>query len=411
MIKNEAANKRLYITAYALRSTALIACSGTLIQTFLTYIGFSASRVYLHSTVIQAVNVLIILLFARFADTKSIIKRSLISQLTGAVLFFAYIPLCIGKNADMLSFIFLLAVSILQAVTSALNTVCEYKLPYYILRKETYGAVTSVCGMLSFAISFSAGSVISALSLKISYDILMLFAFIISGVFLGISAFLTGRLKMICEMNEETENKRLFSDREFTKRVLLSPVFIKLLPANLIRGFSSGMTTVFAVIAADVLGYSENITSASVAVQAFTSFAACAVFGIMSKHISPRVPIFAGSMTFILMPLVLIPGSPVLFLIITGIIFFGRTLIDYAVPTLLLYAVESEIAGPYNAYRMILHSGGTLIATGLSAVLPANVLLITAAVSQLISGTVFFSHKILKDASPLRIHDQKKERQ
>ena len=137
----------------------------------------------------------------------------------------------------------------------------------------------------------------------------------------------------------------------------------------------------------------------------------CVLFGIMSKHISPRVPIFAGSMTFILMPLVLIPGSPVLFLIITGIIFFGRTLIDYAVPTLLLYAVESEIAGPYNAYRMILHSGGTLIATGLSAVLPANVLLITAAVSQLISGTVFFSHKILKDASPLRIHDQKKERQ
>lgn len=87
-------NKYIYVASCALRSAALLASTGTLIQTFLVYIGMSAERIYIHTTVTGAVNVLVILLFARFADRGSLIRRTASAQLAGGVLFLCYLPLC-----------------------------------------------------------------------------------------------------------------------------------------------------------------------------------------------------------------------------------------------------------------------------------------------------------------------------
>ncbi len=373
-------------------------------QTFLTVLGMSAERIYIHTTLTGAVNVLVILLFAHFADKGNLMKRAAAVQLSGAVLFLFYLPLCISEKAGLSQFILLIAASSVQSVTTALHTVCDYKLPYYIIKKEDYGSIMAFCGILYSGISFGIGALMTALSVKISYRILMLSAFITAFIFMGIAAILTVKLKNISKTSETVIIKSNGKgNKNNLRRVISSPVFCKLIPANLFRGFASGMTLVFAVIAAENLGYSEQITTASVSVQSVASLAGCALFGFLSKHISPRIPIFAGSITFLLMPLILIPEKPYLFLVLTGIILFGRTLIDYAVPSLLLYAVPVEMAGPYNAYRMILHNGGSLLATSLATIIPAGILLPVATVMQIISGVVFLLLPMLKKASPLKI--------
>jgi hypothetical protein len=74
---------------------------------------------------------------------------------------------------------------------------------------------------------------------------------------------------------------------------------------------------------------------------------------------------------------------------------FGRTFIDYGVPTMLIRIVPVEFAGSYNAWRMVLHQGGSFIATTVAAWLPIPVLLILALLSQGFSGIyfLFFSKK------------------
>lgn len=406
MMKITEKNKLLYTVSYALRSAALLSATGSLMQTFLTVIGMSTESIYIHTSAVGAINVIIILLFARFADSGRMIVRCALVQLAGAVLFLGYLPLCIINGASPVSFILLLATGCMQSVTTALHTVCDYKLPYYIFKKDEYGAVMAFCGILSSGISFGVGALMTALSVNTKYSVLMLFAFIISFVFTAIAAVLTLKLKNIAEAEETVKIiENPLSRENGILAVIKMPVFLKLIPANLLRGFASGMTLVFAVIAADTLHYSEQITTAFVSVQAVSGLIGCALFGFMSKRISPRIAVFSGSLTFLLLPLILIPERPFLFLALTGIIMLGRTLIDYAVPSLLLYAVPADAAGPYNAYRMILHNGGSLLATSLATVLPIGALIAVGAVSQIISGLVFLLLPLLKKASPMKNRD------
>jgi Tfp pilus assembly protein PilZ len=68
------------------------------------------------------------------------------------------------------------------------------------------------------------------------------------------------------------------------------------------------------------------------------------------------------------------------------------------VPVVLRFAVPVDIAGPYNAWRMLLHNGGILIATTVAAFIPVEVLLILTVILQLYSGIQYFTAKELRSA-------------
>ena len=151
-------NKIRAILAYALRTAALLCASGSLMQTFLSTIGFSEQYIYLHASIYQAANVLSIILFARFADGGNLLRRTALVQVPGALLFLCYMPLCAQSDAGLPAYLWLLVISIMQSVTVALHTVCEYKVPYFIYRTEEYGSVMAICGVVSSAVSFGVGA-------------------------------------------------------------------------------------------------------------------------------------------------------------------------------------------------------------------------------------------------------------
>ena len=66
------------------------------------------------------------------------------------------------------------------------------------------------------------------------------------------------------------------------------------------------------------------------------------------------------------------------------------------VPAILRSAIPVQIAGPFNAWRMLLHNGGTLLATTIAAFIPVSWLLVLTAVFQLISGLHYFLAKDLR---------------
>ena len=391
-------NEAIAVITSLLRTLCLLASTGTLLQTFLFTVGFNETQIYLHATAVQAVNVSSILLFSRFADRGRPILRSALAQIPNGVLFLFFLPFCFKAEATDLSFVLLLAVSLMQSVCTALNTVCEYKLPYLLYPAESYGAVHAVGGILGAIATFGVGELLHHLEKTVSYPRLMLFAFSTAALLLLLAGVLT-------LFYTETRKKMPLKDKADSARpiplsqLFRRPVFYLLIPANLFRGFATGTVTVFATVAIS-LGFGAELTTRMVSLAAVANLVGCFLFGIASKFLSPRIAILTGSLCYLMLPFCLF-GSPSLFLCAYAIVFFGKSVVDIAVPSLLVTAVDMEIAGPYNAYRMILHNGGVMLATAIAPFLsPAALLWLSLGLS-LLSGCVYFSLPLLRAASPL----------
>ncbi len=389
-----AKNKGIMLVVFCLKTMALLCATGTFMQVFLSSVGFTGKEIYTQTCLVQAANFLSIFLFSRFADKGNLFRRCFATCFAGGLLFLGYLPLCFREAASPVSFALLLGVSCIQAITTGLYVVCEYKLPYFIYKAAEYGRFLAVCGIISSVISFVAGALVSGLSETFSYSQIMFVAFTVAAAFLCLAGVLQCYLTRIdCDDDKKQEDKKIP-----TTEMLKQPVFFKLIIPNFLRGFASGITAVFAVVASDYLGYSEQSVTMMVSAHAVVTLAACAIFGIAAKRIPYRFMVLMGSLLFVLMPILLIGGQPILFVIVTSVIMFGRIWIDYALPSLLIYVVPVEIAGPYHAYRMFLTNAGSFAATALATVLSTPAILILAMIAQLVMGVCVFSLPVIRKA-------------
>lgn len=387
-------NKLRAIFALALRTAALLACTGPIMQTFLASLGFSSRFIYINTTLVQTANILTSSLCAQWADRGSVIKRSAICEIPHALLYLCYIPLCLWKSPSFTSFALLTGICLLQSGCIALYTICEYKLPYFIYGPKDYGTVLAISGIVSSLISLGAGIVITRLSQVMEYSQLMLWACVISFVMMGASAVLHLLQKPINQMQPPMEQHEKTGS---SLSVFREPVFYKMIPANLLRGFGYGTTTIMAAVALD-LGYDQSVSTALVSFQSAAMLLGCGLFALSIRYISARTVMLLGSALFALFPLMLVRNEG-LFLLLFSLTYFGRTLVDYATPSLLRLAVPVEIAGPYNAWRMIIHFTGTILATSIAAVIPIWALLALTMAAQLISGVSYFTDKDMRRAN------------
>lgn len=380
------------ILCEALRSTALLCVTGPIMQTFLASLGFSSRFLYFNNTLVQAANILTIMLCSHWADRGNIIKRVAILEIPHGLLYLCYIPLCLWKSNSFASFAAITGLCALQTICIALYTVCEYKLPYYIYPPQNYGTVSAACGIASSVLSFLTGTWITYLTNYLSYSQLMLSACGISTVLMLLSAYIHSRQKIITEEGFPSTTASA-NNSISTRELFRHPSFYRMIPANLCRGFAYGTTTVMAAITLD-LGFDTGVSTALVSVQSVAQFIGCAVFGAAVARISPRKIALIGTIPFALIPLMLIPNK-YLYLCIFALLMFGRTFVDYAVPSVLRLAVPVELAGPYNAWRMLLHFGGTLAASTIAAFIPVRVLLIMSMLLQFFAGFSYFSDRSL----------------
>ena len=387
-------NKSFFIAAMGLRTVALLCVTGPIMQTFLASIGFSSQWIYIHTSLVQAVNILTISLCSTWADRGNVIKRTAFVELPFALLYLLYIPLCIWKSASLASFLMLTGICLVQSICIALWTICEYKLPYYIFSPREYGSALSIGGIVGGLISLGAGVVITRLSTVMSYAALMLSACLVSVLLmLGCTAFHLG-LKPVSDAPAAASGST--GKKMGQLEIFRYPLFRKMIPANLMRGFGYGTTTIFAAIALD-LGFDTSVSTALVSAQSIASLVGCALFGVSISVIPPRFITLAGSLTFCLIPLMLIPNKFV-FLAVFALVYLGRTFVDYSVPSILRAAIPVQQAGPFNAWRMLLHNAGTLIATTIAAFIPVTWLLVLTVVFQLCSGLhYFFCKELLAD--------------
>ena len=383
-------NKLYFILATAVRTVSLLCVTGPIMQTFLASCGFSSRWIYIHTSLVQAATVLTIASCSTWADRGSVIKRTALVELPYALLYLMYIPLCIWKSPSLASFLMLTGICLLQAICIALWTICEYKLPYFIFTPREYGSILSVGGVVGGLISLGTGIVITWLSARISYASLMLWSCLLSVGLMLLCTALHWSLKPVADAPPVIPTTKAVRQLE----IFRYPLFFRMIPANLMRGFSYGTTTIFAAIALD-LGFDQSVSTALVSAQSIATLAGCALCGLGITFLAPRFVTLAGSLCFALIPLLLIPSKGI-FLTVMALVYLGRTLVDYSVPAILRAAIPVHLAGPYNAWRMLLHNGGTLLATTVAAFIPVSRLLMLTMALQLISGLHYFLSRQLR---------------
>jgi len=92
----------------------------------------------------------------------------------------------------------------------------------------------------------------------------------------------------------------------------------------------------------------------------------------------------------------MLTDNSIVFLIALFIVVTGRTFLDNGMPYIMRVAVPSEISGPYNAWRMILHFVGVLTATSIATVISPQLLLVITMISQLVCGLLFYTSKYIR---------------
>ena len=390
-------NILLALLISALRTGALLCATGALMQTFLSSIGLSEGWIYIFVTVQSAVNVSTILLFSRFADGKHVFLRCFFANAVAGGFSLAFVPFCFFSEVDVGGFAVLLGIAGLQSAAIALNTVCDYKIPYFIYTAEQYGFVSAMMGILGSFVSLGAAELVAYLQTLFAYVDIMKIAFAVAGVFLAFSGVFT-LLYVNMAKGETTPEEEEKTEKVPIRSVIAHPAFSGLVVPNLLRGFASGITLAMAVVALS-LGRTEAFTVRLVSIAAVATLLSNFAFGLLSRLLSPRALILLGCLPYLVLPLFMVENELLAFGVY-ALVCFGRTFVDVGVPTVCRYAVPVKIAGPYNALRMVLHTGGGMIATALAAVLPVVPLIVLTAVTGITSGVIYFVLPVLRRAAP-----------
>ncbi len=384
------------ITRYVINKTiwhiSNLCSTGILMQTFLASLGFTSDQLYINHAIVLTAQVLTSSVFSRWADKGSILRRATLIQLPPVLLFLCYLPFCIAGQATTTSFVLLTAISFLQCGFYFMYSICDYKLPYFVMPAAAYSTTISVSGVISALVSLGSGVLISIATTYISFSQLMLIACSAAAGLTLLAAIMTWRMKLLLRPEMAVHDKK--DDSSITIRQLFrTPLFYRLAPSSFLRGVCYGATTALTALALD-LGYDTTVTTTLVSVQGAAMLLGSFVFGILSKKMSPRTMILAGSLSILLLPLLLIRNST-LFLVLVGLIIFGRILVDHGYPYLLRQAVPMEISGPFNAWRLIIFFIGMVLTTTIAAWIPVEALLILGTFSQVTVGIICYSDKVL----------------
>lgn len=386
-------NKRIAVLIYIITTAPALTATGTLMQTFLASLGLAADKIYLHATVTQAVNVATLLLGSRWINGENALRRYAAASVPYGLLFLAVLPFCLRQEPGGEVFFWLVLIGALQAAAIGLRTVSSYIQPYLLYPAEDYGPLQALSGILSSVASLALGGLVSWLAQRIRLPVLMSWACCVSAGLLILEAVLTLLLRPIGDTAKPGAPEKAKAAGTL-RQTFTHPAFYTLALPSLFRGFASGTTTVFAATAL-ALGFREAAVTNLLYLQSAASLVGCGLIGLLSRRMSVRYPVLAGSLSFLLLPLFFL-GNDRVFLAAATLVILGRTLVDYGVPVLLRRAVPIGIAGPYNAWRMILHTGGSLIATTVASLVSAPVLLAVTVLFSLLSGGGFFFSGVIR---------------
>lgn len=382
-------NKTKYYISQVLYNSAYLLTTGSVIQAFMTECKISESFISFYVAILQLVQVFIMLLVSgRIERTKNIIKSTSLTHMFQAVLPAALIILCFFKGGNVfIAYGVILLLGVAANIAQGINNIIAYKLPYHIIDIKDYGRVVSIGGIFISIFGAAISFILSVSSNYGSYFSVMSLFFLFATASLILSGAIVKSYKDEFSAPGKSETKKI--------NMLLYKPFYTLAIPNLLRGISTGIISV-----AFVIGSYLNILDANTAgVLALISQIASLLGYFLYKAISKgnhdgAILLFSSISMAVLFPFLIINKTEVVFYIIYFLLNIVLILINVGVPVAVTKIVHYDYIGQYSAWRMLLHTLGCAIGSGITVFLLSafvgNATLIFAGSCQLISGISYY---------------------
>ena len=379
----------IYTTLYNLGFTF---CTGAIMQTFLIQAGFLAEQVYVLNSLMQIMQVAMMLVLTFLSGKIKRVKAvTSISCLSLSILTCVFLMGAI--NPELIKHGYVIAVFIVAGISYVgvgLYTILSYCLPYYTIDMKDYGKMTGISTAIAGGVSFLASLTYSLLLSKFSYMkttaaffIIAIVCFILTGIVCA-----SMRVKSV-EMDEENREKNdvisVFKNKN---------TYILLIP-NFVRGLSVGIFNVIATIAISTSILNETTSSYVNVILQIATFAGNLFFAFAYKKLSTKNLLLIATLgVCISFPLSLEFGIVGFFFCFTIASFF-RIVTDTAIPVIITEIIPKDQIGPYTSIRMLIFTGAqavaTLLITPLKSAIGYTGVLIFAAVMLFICGITYYA--------------------
>ena len=353
-------NIKKYYIFTTLYNVGFTFCTGAIMQTFLIQAGFFAEQVYILNSVMQFMQVAIMLILTflsgkiKHVKLVTSISHLSLSLLTAVFLMGAINPELIKQGYVIAVFI----VSGISYVGVGLYTILSYCLPYYTIDMKDYGKMTGISTAIAGGASFLVSLIYSVLLSKFPYMKTTAVFFVVAIVCFILSSVICASMReKTVEMNKETEMKSdvvaVFKNKN---------TYILLIP-NFVRGLSVGIFSVITTIAISTNILNETISTYVSAILQVATFAGNIFFAFSYKKLSTKnVLLLATVGMCVSFPLCLEFGT-VGFFCLFAVASFFRFVTDTAIPVIITEIIPKEQIGPYTSIRMLIFTGAQAVAT------------------------------------------------
>ena len=378
----------IYTTLYNLGFTF---CTGAIMQTFLIQAGFSAEQVYVLNSLMQIMQVAMMLVLTFLSDK---IKRvKLVTSISCLSLSLLTCVFLIGAiNVELIKNVYVVTVFIVASISYVgvgLYNILAYCLPYYTIDMKDYGKMTGISTAIAGGVSFLASLVYSILLSKFSYMKTTASFFVISIVCFIITSIVCASMRA-----KEPEGNEGREGNDVTAVFKNKHTYILLLP-NFTRGLSVGIFNVIATIAISESILNETTSSYVNIILQVATFLGNMFFAFAYKKLSTKkLLLFATIGVSVSFPFSLKFGV-IGFFLCFAIASFFRFVTDTAIPVIITEIIPKEQIGPYTSIRMLVFTGAQAVATLLITPLKTAVgytgVLIFATVMLFICGITYYA--------------------
>ena len=379
----------IYTTLYNLGFTF---CTGAIMQTFLIQAGFSAEQVYVLNSLMQIMQVAMMLVLTFLSDK---IKRvKLVTSISCLSLSLLTCVFLIGAiNVELIKNVYVVTVFIVASISYVgvgLYNILAYCLPYYTIDMKDYGKMTGISTAIAGGVSFLVSLVYSILLSKFSYMKVTASFFLLSIVCFIITSIVCGSMEV---KNTETikENKE---KNDFLAVFKNKNTYVLLIP-NFTRGLAIGIFNVITTIALSVSILDETTSSYVNLILQIATFAGNLFFAFAYKKFSTKNLLLISTIgACIFFPFSLELGAIGFFCCFTVASFF-KFVTDTAFPVIVTEIIPKEQIGSYTSIRMLIFTGAqavaTLIITPLNEAIGYTGVLIFASAMLLICGVTYYA--------------------
>ncbi len=349
-------NHNIYYLQYSTYIIINLIAAGTIFQTFMLECGVSEAKVSLCVSTFQLLQTFTTLVLSKPAENiKKVLKASALCLFSHVLPLIVMLFLCLKNDlAVNTKYVLLFVFGAIHFVFMGLYSIVCYKVPYHIIDIRDYGEVSGQAGVIGGILGVGVSFTITRAIAKFDYFPTMAIVCILAIVLSIISAGTNFKFKAVKAKKITDTSKKI--------NIFRYKPFYQLLIPTLVRGISTGIFNLMAVIGYHCEVIDSKTATVLVILSQISGFISCQSYAfIAKKHINGLLCLVSSIALAVVLLFMCVGNSSTVFLSLYFVAFFFMNYINYSIPVIVAEFIDYNCLGQYTAWRMGLFTLGSSV--------------------------------------------------